>query len=66
MEQNEYVDFYAIDSLLTTEEKKVRDAVRGFVDKECLPVIAEYFDRGTFPMQTIPRMASMKYRAGTI
>lgn len=60
MEQNEYVDFYAIDSLLTTEEKKVRDTVRGFVDKECLPVIAEYFDRGTFPMQTIPRMATME------
>jgi glutaryl-CoA dehydrogenase len=60
MSNEEYVDFYGIDSLLTADEKKVRDAVRGFVDRECMPVIANYFDRGTFPMQTIARMAAME------
>jgi glutaryl-CoA dehydrogenase len=60
MSNEEYVDFYGIDSLLTADEKKVRDAVRGFVDRECMPVIADYFDRGTFPMQTIARMAAME------
>ena len=60
MSNEEDVDFYGIDSLLTAEEKQVRDAVRGFVDRECMPVIADYFDRGTFPMQTIARMASME------
>jgi glutaryl-CoA dehydrogenase len=53
------VDFFAIDSLLSAEERAVRDAVRSFVDRECMPVIAEHFDRGTYPMETIAQMASM-------
>ena len=54
------VDFYGIDSLLSDDEKKIRDTVRRFVNHECMPIIAEHFDKGTFPMQTIPRMASME------
>ncbi len=54
------VDFYGMDSLLSDDEKKIRDTVRRFVNQECMPIIAEHFDKGTFPMQTIPRMASMK------
>ena len=60
MSDTKYVDFYGIDSLLTEDEKKVRDAVRAFVDYECMPIIAEHFDKGTFPMEMIPRMAAMK------
>lgn len=56
----EYVDFYQIDALLTQEEIAMRDLVRQFVDKDCLPIIAEHFDAGTFPMEVIPRMAAMK------
>jgi glutaryl-CoA dehydrogenase len=33
--------------------------VRGFVDRECLPIIAEYFDRGEFPTRLIPRLAEL-------
>ena len=60
MGAEEDVDFYAIDSLLTAEEKTIRDAVRSFVDRDCMPVIAEHFDRGTYPMETIAQMASME------
>jgi len=60
MSNDEYVDFYGVESFLTAEEKRVRDAVRQFVDQECMPVIADYFDKGTFPMQLIPRMASLE------
>jgi len=60
MSNAEYVDFYGIESFLTAEEKQIRDAVRQFVDQECMPVIADYFDRGTFPMQMIARMASLE------
>ncbi len=60
MSDIKYVDFYGIDSLLTEDEKKVRDTVRAFVDHECMPIIAEHFDKGTFPMEMIPRMAAMK------
>ena len=59
MTNNKYVDFYGIDALLTEGERKVRDAVRAFVDQECMPIIAEHFDKGTFPMGKIARMASM-------
>ena len=59
MMADEVVDFYQTDELLGTEEKKTRDTVRAFVDKECMPVIAEHFDRGTFPMKLIPRLAGL-------
>jgi len=53
------VDFYLIESLLTEEEKNWRSRVSKFVDEECLPVMADHFDQGTFPMHLIPRMAEM-------
>ena len=59
METDEVVDFYQTDALLSVEEKKIRDTVRAFVDKECIPVIAEHFDKGTFPVKLIPKLASL-------
>ncbi len=53
------MDFYQIDTLLTEEEKDYRSRVSKFVDEECLPIMAEHFDRATFPMHLIPRMAEM-------
>jgi glutaryl-CoA dehydrogenase len=52
-------DFYGVDDLLTSEEKEIRDRVRTFVNDECMPIIADHFDKGTFPIQVIPRMAEM-------
>ena len=59
MREKESPDYFRIDELLTDEERKFRDAVRGFVDESCMPVIADHFDKGTFPMDLIPRMAEM-------
>ncbi len=53
------MDFYNIDALLTEEEKAYRNRVAKFVDDECLPIIADHFDKGTFPMHLIPRLAEM-------
>jgi glutaryl-CoA dehydrogenase len=53
------VDFYQTELLLTAAEIEIRDTVRRFVDEECMPIIADYFDRGTFPMDLIPRMAQL-------
>lgn len=53
------MDYYEIDSLLTAEERSLRDRVRAFVDRECLPVIAEHFDRGTWPAAWIPGLAEL-------
>jgi len=59
MGKYEQVDFYQTDLLLTDEEKDIRNTVRRFVDDECMPIIADYFDRGAFPMDLIPRMAQL-------
>jgi glutaryl-CoA dehydrogenase len=53
------VDYFQIEALLTDEERSFRDNVRKFVDEECMPLIATHFDRGTFPMELIPRVAAM-------
>ena len=52
-------DFYDIESLLSEDERQVRDAVAKFVDDRVLPVIAECFERERFPTDLIPEMAEM-------
>ncbi len=53
------VDFYDTDSLLQEEERAVRDTVRRWVDEEVLPIIAEHYIEGTFPMQLVSQMAEL-------
>ena len=53
------VDFYSIDSLLSEEERAVRDTVRSWVDDELLPVIGDAYLEGKFPRQLIPGMAEL-------
>jgi glutaryl-CoA dehydrogenase len=53
------VDFYQIDSLLTEEERAVRDTVRAWVDENLMPVIAECYTEGKFPKQLIPGLAEL-------
>ncbi len=53
------VDYYNIDSLLTEEEKLVRDTVRDFTDKEVLPIIEKYYQNGTFPVHLIRKLGEL-------
>ena len=39
----------SLDSLLSEDEKSVRSAVRTFLDKECEPHIADWFENGGIP-----------------
>ena len=52
-------DFYAIDSVLSEEERAVRDSVRQFVDEKVLPIIGRCYDEGRFPKELIPEMAEL-------
>jgi len=52
-------DFFAIDSVLTEDERMIRDAVRTWVSERVLPVIADHYMAGTFPNELIPEMAEM-------
>ncbi len=59
MDPHDRPDFYQTDLLLTDEEKEIRDTVRRFVDQACMPIISDYFDKGSFPMDLIRQMAQL-------
>src|SRR5437588_3479952 len=52
-------DLYNIDSLLSEEERMVRDTVRKYVNERVLPIIGEHFEAGTFPRELIPEVAGL-------
>jgi glutaryl-CoA dehydrogenase len=55
------VDFYALDTLLSEEERAVRDTVRTWVDENLMPIIGEHYIEGKFPKQLIPQMAELGF-----
>jgi glutaryl-CoA dehydrogenase len=52
-------DFYNIDSVLSEEERAVRDTIRSFVDEKVLPIIGNCYIEGRFPKQLVPEMAQL-------
>jgi glutaryl-CoA dehydrogenase len=54
------------DNLLTADEIQIRDSVRGFVDKEVIPVLQQANREEKFPMHLIPRFAEMGLLGSTI
>ena len=52
-------DYFAVDDLLTEDERAVRETVRRFVDEEYLPIAREHFRAGTFPTELTPRLAAL-------
>jgi glutaryl-CoA dehydrogenase len=53
------LDFYNVDSVLSEEERAVRDSVRSFVDDNVLPIIGECYVEGRFPKQIVPGLAEL-------
>ncbi len=53
------LDFYAIDSLFTHEERMVRDTVREMITSRVMPGIGKHFSAGTFPHDLIPLFGEM-------
>jgi glutaryl-CoA dehydrogenase len=52
-------DFLNLSRHLSPEEHAVRDNVRAFVDARVLPVIADHFERGTFPTELVKEIADI-------
>jgi len=52
-------DFYNLDSVLSEEERAVRDTIRSFVDEKVLPIIGDCYIDGRFPKELIPEMAEL-------
>ena len=53
------VDYFNIESLLSEDEKMIRDSVRDFVSAEIIPIIEKYNRDGQFPHQLIEKMADL-------
>lgn len=60
------VDYYNIESLLSEEEKMIRNTVREFVSEEVIPIIEEYNWKSEFPMKLIPKMAELGLFGSTL
>ncbi len=60
------VDLINAGSLLSDEEKRVRDRVREFVDREVIPVAADYWDRAQFPFGLLPGLGELGLVGGTL
>src|SRR5580693_9513397 len=55
----EDLDYFALDDLLTSEERMTRETVKQFVAREVLPDIEKHFAAETFPLDLVPRMAEL-------
>ena len=55
----EGVDFYDMDSLLSDEERMVRDTVRAWVEDRLMPVIKDAYIGRRFPTEIIPELAEL-------
>ena len=53
------LDLFDLRSLLTDEERLIRDSVARFVDERVLPVIRGHFEAHTFPRELVPEMAAL-------
>ena len=53
------IDYYDLDSLLSDEERMIRDTIREWVDDILLPVIGEAYIERRFPTELIPRMGEL-------
>jgi len=53
------LDFFNIDSLLSEEERAVRDSIRQFVDDRVMPIIGKCYVDGRFPKEIIPELAEL-------
>jgi len=52
-------DFLAVDGLLDTEERDIRDTVRAFAEAELAPHVARWYDEGTLPDDLGPELGKL-------
>ena len=48
-------ELYAIDTLLSTEHREIRDTVRRFADLRLRPHLADWFESGELPVRDLAR-----------
>ena len=55
----EGVDFYDVDSLLSEEERMIRDTVREWVEDRLMPLIGKAYIERRFPKEIIPELGEL-------
>ncbi len=60
------VDFVDLDSLLTDDERMVRDTVRGWVEERIKPIIEECHREARFPIELLPEMGELDLFGATL
>jgi glutaryl-CoA dehydrogenase len=53
------IDYFDLDSLLSEEERMVRDTVREWVDDVLLPIIGDAYIERRFPKEIIPQLGEL-------
>src|SRR5947199_7411124 len=66
MEKFRGVDYYGIETLLSEDERMIRDAVRDWVEAEFIPIVPEHHRAGTFPVSLIPKLGEMGVFGATL
>lgn len=62
----EMTDFMALGSLLTDEEKLVRETARDFVNEHVLPIIDDFAQREAFPQELVGEMGRLGFLGPTL
>ncbi|WP_169077086.1 acyl-CoA dehydrogenase family protein [Microcella alkalica] len=52
-------DFYAVDDYLNDDDRTLVAKVRGFVDRQVLPIINEYWEKADFPYEILPEFGRL-------
>ena len=53
------MDYLEIDTLLSDEERLIRDTVRGWVREHIVPNVGEWFEEGILPMELAPELGKL-------
>jgi len=59
MARFEGIDFYDIESLLSEEERMVRDTIRSWVEDRLMPIIGDAYINRRFPKELIPEFGEL-------
>jgi len=59
-------DLFALDELLSPEDRALRDRVRAWVTKNYLPIVNEHYERATFPLDLARGIAPLGAFGGNI
>lgn len=55
------LDYFGVMDGATSEERQTQGAARGFVDGEVMPGVMEWWERGEFPKEMVPRLGEMGF-----